>query len=604
MDMDENPKRFPRISAALGAFRRWYSQDVRDMYWNELDVLEQKPKLRLRLYVGVPLAILAIASGLWGHWEWSRYHAIRVGRQWLEAGRLDRAEIAAKGALRAAPKVPEAWQFAAAVAWQRGAKGLAVADLGNAATLSHYSPDAVLGWAEAALLAGDVDGAGKALSFLTAAEQASSSRAARARGDLLRRQGSFSQAAGQFQAALDLDRRASAPSLGIDEVPLGVALLSTGNESDHARGVGLLTQWSGDRLWGAQALRELLADAIRRDDQPAASRWAVALSINPHFTLGDIFACLRGTAASDPKSFQALLVSLERASGNNPSRVAEVMGSLNRLGRTAETLAWAKSIPSAVTQRPPMATEVAEALRLSGQWRDLAQFANRCEWGYNLEFIGWLYDLVAERHLGEPGAALAKWKTIQASSMSNPGQAMVAADLLYGWSDSEDAIALLWAATKTPRLAMPALGTLARIYQKEGDAQGQYRVFTRMSALRPEDRDIGNNFAYFAVVNGQPGRIEAVRIARANFEASPDNIAYRSTWALVLCGLSRPAEAMQVLEPVAAGWKDSRTISWAYVVALADVGRKAEARTILRSSPINPAQLSAGEIAWMQSVLL
>jgi tetratricopeptide (TPR) repeat protein len=574
------------------------------MVWNEMDVLEQRPKLRRRLFLGVALAVLAAAAGFWGHWEWSRFHAIRVGRQWLEAGRLDRAEVSARGALRAAPKVPEAWQFAADVAWRRGAKGLAVADLEKAASLSHDSPDAVLAWAEAALLAGDVDGAGKALSFLTPAEQASSSRAERAKGELLRRRGSYSEAAGLFQSALDLDRHASAPSVGIDEVPLGVARVSTGNESDHARGVGLLTRWSVDPRWGAQALRELLADAIHHGDQPAASRWALALSIDPRFTLGDIFACLRGTAGSDPRLFQALLVSLKKASGTNPWRVAEVMGSLNRLGRTAETLAWAKSIPSAVSQRPPIATEVAEALRLSGQWQNLGQFADRCEWGYNLEFIGWLYDLVAARHLGESAAALAKWKTIQASSLSNPGQAMVAADLLYGWADSEDAVALLWGATGNPRLAMPALGTLARIYQEEGDAAGQYRVFTQMSALRPEDRDIGNNFAYFAVVNGQPGRIEAVRIARANFEASPDNVAYRSTWALVLCGLSRPVEAMQVLEPVAAGWKDSRTISWAYVVALADVGRKAEARTILRTGPIDPTLLSAAEIAWMRSVLL
>jgi hypothetical protein len=347
-----------------------------------------------------------------------------------------------------------------------------------------------------------------------------------------------------------------------------------------------------------------LADAIRRDDHPAMSRWAVALSADPRFTLGDIFACLRGTAASDPKPFQTLLALLKRASGTNPSRVAEVMGSLNRLGRTAEVLAWAKSIPSAASQRPPIATEVAEALRLSGQWQNLARFATRCEWGYNLEFIGWLYDMVAARNLGDSGAAQGKWKTIQSSSLSNPGQALVAADLLYSWSDSEDAIALLWGAAGDPRPAMPALGTLARIYQEKGDAAGQYRVFARMAAVRPEDRDIGNNFAYFAVVNGEPGRIEAVRIARANFEASPGNVVYRSTWALVLCGLSRPAEAMKVLEPVASGWKDSPTISWAYVVALADVGRKDEARKILRLSPIHPAQLSAGEIAWMKSVLL
>src|ERR1035438_1518988 len=82
-----------------------------------------------------------------------------------------------------------------------------------------------------------------------------------------------------------------------------------------------------------------------------------------------------------------------------------------------------------------------------------------------------------------------------------------------------------------------------------------------LESLRPDDRDIGNNFAYFATVTGLGNNATVARIAQANFEAKPDNHYYRSTWAFVLCGLSRPADAMRVIEPVASDWRSEEHTS-------------------------------------------
>jgi tetratricopeptide (TPR) repeat protein len=583
--------------------RRWASRDAREIFWDGLDFLDQNPKLRRGLYVGVPLATLAIVAGFWGYAQWSRTHAIAIGRQWLAAGKLDRAEIAIKDALSAAPDAPESWQLAAALAWKRGMKAQAVDDLRKAAFLSHDLADAVIAWAEAAILADDSDEAGRALSLLAPGELSRSARAERAKGEWLRRKGAYGEAAERFQAALDLDRHASVPSLAFDEVPLGVTLLSTGKAGDHKRGVELLSLWSSDPTWGAQALRELLADAIRHNDNLAMPRWAEALSRHPRFSVGDIYACLQGTTDSDPPRFQAMLRSLKEASGSNPERVAQVMGSLNRLGRAAETLEWAKTIPSEVSQRPPIAVAVAEALRLSGQWRELDLYVSRCEWGHDLEFIHWLYGLIAAKHLGDSAKAQAMLKTIQSFSHWNGGQALVAGDMLYGWAADDDAITLLWSASESqsPGFAVQALGTLARIYQVKRDADGQYRVFARLTSLRPEDKDFGNNFAYFAVVTDRGNPTTVARMAQANFEAKPDNIYYRSTWALVLCWLSRPSEAMRVMEPVASTWRTSRAVAWAYGATLAGMGRKDEAQEVFRS--INPDTLSFQEIDWVSRTL-
>ena len=50
------------------------------------------------------------------------------------------------------------------------------------------------------------------------------------------------------------------------------------------------------------------------------------------------------------------------------------------------------------------------------------------------------------------------------------------------------------------QVATEALGSLARHYQTHRDAEGQYRVFRQLHLLRPQDRAVGNNFAFFAAL--------------------------------------------------------------------------------------------------------
>jgi Tfp pilus assembly protein PilF len=571
------------------------------MLWDGLDFMDKRPGLKLGLVIGVPLAALAIGAAFWGHSRWSKTHASETGLRWLAAGRLDRAGISSAQALRDAPSAPQSWQLAADLAWRKGMKAQAVNDLRSAALLSRDSPDAVIAWAEAAVLAGEGEEAGRALALLAPDGLLHSARAQRVKGEWLRRRGAWGEAAACFRAAGDLDRRASARPLAINEIPLGVTLLSSGGAGDRERGVALLARWAPDPSWGAQALRALLGDALRRGDRTAMARLAGALSRHPRFTVGDVPDCLRGCVDSDPQGFQAMVRAIEKESAGNAPNVADIMGSLNRLGRTEETLAWAKAIPPAVSRRPPIAVAVAEALRLGGRWRELGVHADRCEWGHNLEFLGSLYGMMAARHVGDTARAQAFWRTLQSASTAGGGQTLVAADLLYGWGTGDEAIELLWGAAANPGVAVQALGTLARIYQVRRDADGQYRAFSRMASLRPDNRDIGNNFAYFAAVTGRAGVSSVQRIAQSNFEATPGNPTYRSTWAFVLCQVSKPGEAMTVLQPIAPDWRKSRAVAWAYGASLAGLGRKDEAREVLGS--LDPGTLTFQEIAWVRSVL-
>ena len=57
-----------------------------------------------------------------------------------------------------------------------------------------------------------------------------------------------------------------------------------------------------------------------------------------------------------------------------------------------------------------------------------------------------------------------------------------------------EAEALWWrAAGQEGKIATEALGSLARHYQVQRDAEGQYRVFRQLNLLQPGNAAVGNN---------------------------------------------------------------------------------------------------------------
>ena len=313
---EPSPERtgFSRRSKLRGG--GFFARDAREILWDGMDFLEQRPKLRLRLYVGIPLAALAIAAAFWGHSMWSRAHAIRIGRQWLAAGKLDRAMISAKGALSAAPDAPDAWAFAAAVEWRLGDKALATEDLKKASELSRNKPDAVIAWAEAAVLAGDTDSARKALDMLPPGFLEHSARAERAMGEWFRRTGAYREAVARFEAALKLDRQASAASSQSTRFPWAHPPLHKRRRGSQAgRGAAhprIGRPRAGRRPPGSSSPTRFTSTTARR------SPLDPILSKNPRVTMGYLRLPPGRHWNPDPQAFQGLLKDLKAASGKNP----------------------------------------------------------------------------------------------------------------------------------------------------------------------------------------------------------------------------------------------------------------------------------------------
>jgi tetratricopeptide (TPR) repeat protein len=569
--------------------------DAREQWWRLLDLIEEKRRLRWTLYAVISAVVLGAVAAVWVYPWWHQRNAISIARGWLVAGRLDHAAAAVKDALDVAPANPESWQLAAALARLGGNKSRAVDCSRHAATLSPGNRDLTLEWAADALKDNQPEEAEKALATLPEATLAASPHALRMLGEIARLRGDLSPARAHFESALKLDG-----PLPINEVPFGIVLLNARDKTERQRGLDLLAKWSPDREWGANALRILLSDAVIHDDRPAMLRWADALRAHPRCTLGDIPNCLLALSKTDEARFAEVLAIMEKNHAVDSPNIALLIGWLNQIGRSREAVQWVKTLPPARTSLPPAAAGVAESLRQLADWRALLDWTKDSDWGSDLEPIRLAYELQAARKGGETSLAQELWKTLQSRANTDSGRALFTADLFYSWGMLDEAVALLWTASDQPEITMQALGTLARHYQVSMDATGQYRVFKRLHSLRAQDRSIANNYAFFATITGNDPAI-AEQLAAQNFRAFPDNLAYRSTYALVLCTQNRADEALALLKSATTDWKQSPVIALPYGLALAGTRQKDEARTVLSS--IAPETLTPQEAALIKKAL-
>lgn len=575
----------PRWLAKLDAFH------LRDSWWRLLDAWEEKRWVRATAWSLAAGAVIVTALALWVYPWWARRNAIKVAREWLEAGQLVYAAEAAARAATLVPDSPEPWLVAAELARRGGQTDKALEASRRAVELAPDNAEALTALAADLLRADQTAEAARTIDRLAPDLAARSGHALRIRGELARRELRLPAAQGYFEAAARAEGEQA-----INQVPLGLVLLQSGDAAVRERALAILARWTQHREWGPTALRTLLDDALRRDDRDAMRRWAGALRQHPGLTVGDMPRCLLALAKADEPAYAALLAGLERDHAVSPAAAAQLLDWLNGIGRHADALRWYRTLPAAAQEVPPLAPLAAEALRATGAWAELLARSHAQSWGPGQDFLRWTYALTAARAVGDATQAEEYHRTLYAYAQRSPGQAHFAASALYLWGRESDALDLWWRiAGQDGKAALEALGSLARHFQLRRDADGQYRVFRRLRELQPQNRSVGNNFAFFALLTGRE-QVTAEQIARDNLAAEPGNDAFLGTQGFALFQRNRGREALALLEPHAAKAARSPALGFAYGLALAANGRKDEARPLLHNLPPETLTLQETEL--------
>jgi len=579
--------------------RRWQQAEafhLRDLWWRVLDYFEASRGRRIALYGAVAGLLIAGATWYWAYPWWARESAIRVAQKWLDAGQLRYAAEAAEKAAQIAPTRPEPWTIAAELARRGRQYDKALLYAHRASELAPTDPALLLNLASAAVMAEKLPEAEAALARIPAAQLAQSGFAQRLLGEMARRQYRLTPARDYFEQALKLEG-----PLAVNEVPLALVLLQSTEATERQRGLDLLRKWSADAEWGATALRTLLQDALLRQDRSAQVQWAEALRRNPERTNADMQQCLQALATADEVRFAAMLEELQRDHAASPAAAAQLLSWLNQIGRSAEALRWLRTLPEDAQHRPPLIAAGAESLRLAGDWSALKRWTETGDWGTNTDFLRWVYGLLATRQLEDGARADELQRSLLSRAQVNGTHGLFAGSSLYAWGQADAALALWWKVSEQEgQLAIDALGSLARHFQVQRDAEGQYRVFRRLHALRPDDRAIGNNYAFFATLTGREQRA-AARIARENLDQDPTNRIFQATYAFVLTQDGRAPEALTLLKARADEAKRDPALGFAYGMALARADRQSEAQALLEKLP--PETLTLAEVALIQQYL-
>ena len=570
--------------------------DFREHWWRFQDRWEHQRSFRLVLLSASGLIVLLIAAGLLLYPWWTQRNAIRITRKWIDADRLDYAAESINRALAGNPARPEFWRLAAEIARLNRQPVQAVENARRAAALAPGNSEYTLVWASEALQADQLPVAQRALATLPADTLAGSAAAQRMLGEIARRRHQPAEAAKYFEAALQLDG-----PVAIDEVPLGLVLLSSDAKPDHARGQSLLLRWTTDREWGPAALRGLLGYARQTGDAAATAKWAQALLQHSAVTVADLPLCLGALAEADPTAYAKVLAALKQAHAISPAAATQLLGWLNQIGRTADAQDFIRTLPPEGMRRPPLVAAAAEILRQSHDWAALLDWTGKGSWGNDVDFLRWVYRWEAARQTGDAATANELWQTLRSHTQLLGGHGLFAASTLYAWGRVPEAVALYWlVADQSNDSAIQALGSLARHYQVQRDAEGQYRAFRRLHTLHPQDAAIGNNYAFFAALTGNEIR-SAAQAAGTNLQADPQNLDYLATAAFVSLMANRAGDTLAQLQPKAGIGAKSPGFAFVYGLALAKTGNRAAARPLLQQLP--PESLTLQEVELIRASL-
>jgi tetratricopeptide (TPR) repeat protein len=375
MESPENPKPQPRWHDEPSSLRRRIKQraarlasalNPRERMGDFLNAFEENRGLRRKCFLLLAVVGCFVVAGFWWVPRWRENSSIAVAQQWLEAGKLDRAAEAVSEALRRAPHRVEAWQVAAEHARRAKLPQKTMNYLQQAASLKPDDPNLTLDWAAAAVAVGNFTEAHRAIAKLNPVVSASSARAERLVGEIARQRADLAEARRRFESAV----RLGGP-VAENEIPLGMTLLGSVVAADRRTGLALLTRWRDDSVWGVEALRPLLADALAQDERDRLSDLARALIAHPAREHSDTLNGLLALGKSDPAQFEITLREIQRAWEANPGHVAELMAWLSGTGRGAEAARWGDTLPRTMTAFPPVAVALADAMRVSKDWTAL-----------------------------------------------------------------------------------------------------------------------------------------------------------------------------------------------------------------------------------------
>ena len=360
---------------------------------------------------------------------------------------------------------------------------------------------------------------------------------------------------------------------------LAALRLGASDPSVRAQGKETLLELQKDPALRRDATRYLAEDALRQQTTLAALELARQLDSFPNKTFADRVLLLTALDAAKDNGFAAFLDEMKSSSADDPERAAAVITWLNMHNRAAEAIAWSAQLQPGIVGQKMVQIALSDAFVTSKDWAGLQRLVNSGNWG-TFDFLRSALHSRAARELGDEPESAAQWNDALKKVAADPRQAMTLAETVEKWGWRAEAIELLWIVAKSPTKGGDALRALYGYFAKNADTENLYRVLLHQIELRPNDRNVQNNFAQLSLLlnlNVDRGQ----KLAREVYESDPKNPAYASTYAFALHTAGDTKKGLKILESLTPDQLRDPAIAAYYGILLATGGDQARAGEFL-----------------------
>ena len=280
-----------------------------------------------------------------------------------------------------------------------------------------------------------------------------------------------------------------------------------------------------------EALRALLDNALRQNQTDAANELAQALQMSPQVTFADYLLCLELYRKLNSKKFDALLDKVKPVAAREGHDLAQLLSWMNKNGLADAALKWSDKLPADLTNRPPAAIAVAEALARTKNWSRLKRWTRSGSWGDD-DYLRLAYQAYACRRSRRTSAEAeaefdALWNSADAAAAAQPEHELALARLASTLGPHPEAEQLWLRVAKVPAARREALDALYAFIARRTICRIFVLTAQRLHQSSPEEVGLAANAARFALLldhNAAAGRA----LAKQAYDKAPNDPRSRS----------------------------------------------------------------------------
>lgn len=473
--------------------------------------------------------------------NWKQANALQMAEQYAEKGDAAAATMSFRKAIRTNHRNPDAWRRVAKYLDGLGAPD-SIGAWEQVVRLDGNDTDARFRMIEAALRHHRKSEAREALNALpeTAKDGA---RYFYAMGSVAADEGDFPLAIQQFDKAFALD-----PAIEGLAIRRNIARLRSGDDAQRIEAIEALeAMGAGEDDNGAQAFRELFADAVSRGDAVSARVYAGRLLEHPKVSLRDQLVLGDFELSNGGLFFSVILDRLREEGRRNPDQIGAITNYLLARGRMAEAELWLNGFPEESAGLPQVQAARFEIALAKGSLDDAIGSLDTGEAALPSEVTKNMkeaFDLLGSSR----SEALAAWGRAVTAAENSPAAllALVKLSKARGWDEAQ--LKALWTFVKQRPNVAELWHELVRLETGRRNLHAVQQAVQGALRADPENLALQSNFVIVSYLLGKGEPAELLEMAERAYNAAPRNPFFITSYAVALMNAGNTDKAVEIID--------------------------------------------------------